>query len=136
MQSAPSGLSLALAPPDFRTAASSGHSTPDPRSDWKILFCVTDRELQEWWPDLGAVVGDLRRIKQNSAAESLLDAVRGGATSSEILGEVGAVLRNHSPLRAALSEPAQRAWDGAMKDVHRAFPGSQLAEWLARLTGR
>lgn len=97
---------------------------------------MTDRELQEWWPDLGTVVADLRRIKQDSVAEQLLDAVRGGATSGEILGEVGVVLRNHLPLRAALSDLAQRAWDDAMKDVHRAFPGSRFADWLARMKKR
>ena len=101
-----------------------------------LILSVTDRELQEWWPDLGTVVADLRRIRQDSVAEALLDAVRGGATSSEILGEVGVVLRENSVLRAALSDNAQCAWDGAMADVHRAFAGSRLADWLARLTKR
>lgn len=87
---------------------------------------MTDRELHEledWWPDLGTVVADLRRIQQNSVVEQLLDAVRGGATSSEILGEVGVVLREHVALRAALNERAQSAWDAALADVQRAFPG-------------
>ncbi len=101
-----------------------------------LLLGVTDPGLQEWWPDLGTVVADLRRIHQNGLAELLLDAIRGGATSSEILGEVGVVLRNHSPLRAALSEPATPPWRTsiALSQVpvwQNGSTGSQSAEWEA-----
>jgi hypothetical protein len=97
---------------------------------------MTDAELAQWWPHLGKVVADLRRIHQAAVADRLVDAVRGGATSSEILGEIGIVLRHHYPLRSQLSDAAASAWDTVMADVHRAFPGSRLADWWARLTGR
>jgi len=67
-------------------------------------------------------------------ADLLVDAVRAGATSTEILGGVGVVLREHRALRSGLSDSAASAWDAVMADVHRAFPGSSLADWIARLS--
>ena len=72
---------------------------------------MTDAELQTWWPDLATVVAELRRIGQPAVADLLVDAVRAGATSSEILGGVGAVLRSHRALRSRLSDSAATAWD-------------------------
>lgn len=97
---------------------------------------MTDAELQAWWPDLGIVVADLRRIDRPAVADLLLDAVRAGATSTEILGGVGVVLREHRALRSQLTDSARSAWDAVMADVNRAFPGLRLAEWFARLTRR
>lgn len=96
---------------------------------------MTDEALQRWWPDLGAVVVELRRSGQASVADKLVDAVRGGATSGEIVGCVGVLLRDHRDLRAGLSEEARRAWDRVLADVFRAFPGERPAHWLARLLG-
>lgn len=97
---------------------------------------MTDAELQAWWPDLGTVVAELRRTDQPAVADLLIDAVRAGATSSEILGGVGVVLRDHRALRSQLSDSAASAWDAVLADVYRAFPGSRLAHWFARLTRR
>lgn len=96
---------------------------------------MTDAELRNYWPALGEVVADLRRIGRADVPELLVDAVRAGATSGEILGGVGLVLRRRPALCARLSEPAARAWDAVLADVFRAFPGSRLHHWLGRLIG-
>ena len=95
-----------------------------------------DTELDRWWPDLGTVAAELRRAGQPAAADSLAEAVRAGATSSEILGAVGAVLRERRAFRSRLGESAARAWDAVMADVDRAFPPSKPVQWLDRLTKR
>ena len=97
---------------------------------------MTDAELQTWWPDLGTVVAELRRNDQIAVADLLVDAVRAGSTSSEILGGVGVVLRDHRALRYRLSRHAARAWDAVIADVYRAYPLSRLAQWIARLIRR
>ena len=89
-----------------------------------------DSELDRWWPDLGTVAAELRRAGQPAAADALVDAVRAGATSSEILGAVGKVLREHRALRSKLSDAAARAWDAVMADVEKAFPGAKPLQWL------
>ena len=97
---------------------------------------MTDAELKAWWPDLGTVVAELRLIDRPDVADLLVNAVRAGATSSEILGSVGIVLRDHRALRSLLSNPATNAWDLVLADVFRAFPGARLAHWFARLIRR
>ena len=97
---------------------------------------MTDSELSKWWPDLGIVVAELRRSGQPAVADLLVDAVRAGATSSEILGGVGAVLHDHRALRSRLGRPVAGARGAVMGDVHRAFPALRLTHWLARMTGR
>jgi len=97
---------------------------------------VTDDELDRWWPDLGAVVAELRRANRPDAADLLLDAVRAGSTSSEILGGVGAVLRQRRAFRSQLSDAAARSWDAVMADVDKAFPPSKPLQWLGRPTKR
>ena len=89
-----------------------------------------DSELDRWWPDLGTVAAELRRAGQPVAADALVEAVRAGATSSEILGVVGKVLREHRALRSNLGDSAARAWDAVMADVDRAFPGAKPLQWL------
>lgn len=95
---------------------------------------MTDDELQKHWPELGVVVTELRRIGQPAVADMLVEAARSGVSSSEILGNIGIVLRDHSALRSRLDYPAINAWDSIMADVGRAFRGSKFARWLARLT--
>lgn len=97
---------------------------------------MTDAELQEWWPDLGTVAAELRRIDQSAVADLLVNAVRAGATSGEILDGIGVVLRDHRNLRSQLSDSAVKAWDAVIADVHRAYPGSRLGHWLAWLLRR
>jgi hypothetical protein len=83
---------------------------------------MTDDQLDRWWPDLAIVAAELRRAGQSDAAELLVDAVRSGSTSSEILGGVGAVLRERRAFRSRLSDVAARSWDAVMADVDKAFP--------------
>ena len=97
---------------------------------------MTDAELHAYWPDLATVIAQLRRADRPAVAEALVDAVRAGATSSEILGGVGVVLREHRALRSVIGAAGVRAWDAVMADVNRAFPVSRLARWVARLTRR
>lgn len=95
---------------------------------------MTDDELQKYWPELGTVVLELRRINQSSVADKLIDAAMTGSTSSEIVGNIGIILRDHRALRPQLGDSAISAWDAIMDDVTRAFSGSKFAQWLARLT--
>ena len=95
---------------------------------------MTDDELQEFWPELGTVVIELRRINHPSVADKLIDAAMTGSTSSEIVGNIGIILRDHRALRSQLSDSALSAWDTIMADINRAFSGSKFAQWLARLT--
>ncbi len=97
---------------------------------------MKDAELQRWWPDLGTVVAELRRIERSDVADRLLDAVRGGATSSEILGNIGIALRDYRALYSQISESAAAAWDAVMAKVNRDYPGGRLAHWLTRLRRR
>lgn len=96
---------------------------------------VDDAELRKWWPDLGAVVADLRAGGHGDVADELVDAVRGGATSTEILGRVGLVFRDRRSVRSRLSPPAVKAWDAVLADVFRASPGERLSHWWARVRG-
>jgi hypothetical protein len=82
------------------------------------------------------VVAELRRIDRSDVADRLLDAVRGGATSSEIIGGIGIVLRDHRGLYTQISRPTAAAWDAVMADVNRAYPVGRLSHWLTRLRRR
>ena len=97
---------------------------------------MNDAALREWWPDLGTVVVALREAGRADVADRLVDAVRGGATSSEILGRVGLVLRDERALRSKVGQSARPAWDAVMVDVRRAYPGLWLGHWLDRLRPR
>ena len=97
---------------------------------------MIDAELQRWWPDLGTEVAELRRIDRSDVADLLVDAVRAGATSSEILSLVGVVLRDHRALYSRISHSAATAWDAVMADENLAYPAKRLAHWVNRLTRR
>jgi hypothetical protein len=86
---------------------------------------MTDDQLDRWWPDLAVVVAEFRRADQSDAAGLLVEAVRVGSTSSEILGAVGAVLRERRAFRSQLHDAAARSWDAVMADVDKAFPASK-----------
>jgi hypothetical protein len=96
---------------------------------------MTDAELQAWWPALGLVVTELRRTEQPAIADALVDAVRAGACSSEILGGVGMLLHQNRVHQPRLSDPAAVAWDAVMADVYRAFPDLRIRHWFLRLVG-
>ncbi len=95
----------------------------------------TDAE-REWWPEYATVVDALCRVGRDDVATTLRDAVRGGATGTEILGRVGLALRAHDPQRALLSVDEKRAWDAMMRAVNRAQPLRSLAYWIRRLVRR
>ena len=97
---------------------------------------MIDAELEKWWPDLGIVIAELRRAERPDVAYLLLEAVRAGTCSAEILGSMGIILRNHRALCSQMSDSGKSAWDAVMADVYRAYPLRRLAEWFARLTMR
>jgi len=94
---------------------------------------MTDPDLDAYWPDLGSLVAELRRVGREDVADQLLDGLRVGGSSDEILGEVSLVLRRHRALRRELGATGAKAWDGILRDAHRAFPGTHLSDWVARL---
>lgn len=96
---------------------------------------MTDTELQAWWPDLGRVVIELRRTQQTDIADTLIDTVSAGCSSSEILGGVGAVLHRNRARQSRLSNSAVAAWRAVMSDVYRAFPDLKLRHWFMKLIG-
>ena len=94
---------------------------------------MKDAELQAWWPALGVVVVELRCLERPAVADALIAAVRAGTCSSEVLGGIGGVLRDHHRCRAQLSGAGKDAWDAVLRDVYRAFPGLRLRHWWTRL---
>jgi hypothetical protein len=94
---------------------------------------MSDAGLAAWWPDLGALIAALRGAGHGEVADALVDAVRGGATSTEILGRAGLVLHEHRALRARVGEAGARSWSAVHRDVKRAFPGFRLPRWLSWL---
>lgn len=97
---------------------------------------MTQEELRAWWPDLGFVEKELRRLNHADEADRLLDAVVSGATSGEILGLVGLVLMQSSALRSGLDSQGKTAWDRVMADINRAYPPNfRFNHWLAQAGG-
>lgn len=97
---------------------------------------MTDAELREWWPDLGAVVTELRGSGRSGVADALVEAVRTGSTSGEILDAVGVVLAGDRRLRSTLSASGASALDAVLADVNRTYPLRRLVDRLARLRRR
>lgn len=92
---------------------------------------MTDAELRAWWPDLGLVVTELRRLDHADEAGRLHDAVAAGATSSEILGSVGVVLLHARALRSQLDIQSRASWDRVMANINRAYPPTfRFNHWL------
>ena len=95
---------------------------------------MSDAELLSWWPDLGHVVIELRRLNHSAEADHLLDAVAGGATSTEILGSVGLEFLRSGHLRSELSPQSKASWDRVMADINQAYPPNfRFNHWLARI---
>jgi hypothetical protein len=97
---------------------------------------MTDEDLRRWWPEFGALLAGLGQAGGAAAADRLVEAARAGATSSEILGLIGVVLREHRALRSRMDDSGKIAWDAVMADVNRPYPLRRLAEWFDRLAGR
>jgi hypothetical protein len=93
---------------------------------------MTDEELQSSWPDLGALVIELRRIDA-ALADCLVNAVQYSSTSGEIYSGVGNALYEHRALRNQLSPAGVRAWRRVMAEVGRAFGRPPFLEWIAGL---
>lgn len=95
---------------------------------------MTDAELLSWWPDLGQVVAELRRLNHPDEADRLLAAVAAGATSTEILGSVGVILLRSGNLRPELTSQSKASWDRVMADINRAYPPNfRFNHWLAQV---
>lgn len=97
---------------------------------------MTDDELKNCWPELGVIVVELRLINQPAVADKLVAAFLAGSTSSEVVGGIGIILRDHRALRPQLSNLAIDAWDAIMADITRTLRGSKFAQWLDQLTRR
>jgi hypothetical protein len=89
--------------------------------------------LAAWWPDLAVVMEALRAAGRDGVADELMDAMRGGATSTEILGRIGLVLDRHGGRFSGLDGPARAAAKRVEATVEGAFPGSGLRRRLRRL---
>jgi hypothetical protein len=96
---------------------------------------MTDEELHSSWPDLGAVVAELRRIDA-PLADRLVNAVQYSSTSGEIYSGVGNALYENRRLRQQLSAEGTRAWQRVMADVGRAFGRPPFLEWVVSLLKR
>ena len=79
---------------------------------------MTDEELQLSWPDLGALVLEVRRI-DSQLADRLVNAVQYSSTSGEIYSGVGSALEESRALRKKLSPSGVQAWRRVMTNVDR-----------------
>lgn len=96
---------------------------------------MTNEPPPAYWPQFDVLVAELRCCDQSALADLLVDAVRAGATSGEILDGVGCALREGQASRSHLNAAGQSAWDAVLADVRRAYPGSKFGHWLGRLHG-
>lgn len=94
---------------------------------------TTDDERRAWWPELYEVTAELRALGRHDIADDLDRSVRGSATSSELLGNVGLVLRTNDVQRSRLGKDGKAAWDRIMRDVNRGDPLRTLAYRMRRL---
>lgn len=93
---------------------------------------MTDESRHAWWPELYEVMAELRVLGRHDIADDLDRSVHGSATSSELLGNVGLVLRTHEVQRSRLGMEGRGAWDRIMRDVNRHSPLRALAYRLRR----
>ncbi|MBM3907113.1 MAG: hypothetical protein FJ363_03430 [Gemmatimonadetes bacterium] len=86
-----------------------------------------------WWPDLYTVCVELRAIGRHDIADELDRSVAGSATSGELLGNIGLVLRTQDVQRSRLTQDGRRAWDAIMHDVNQDAPLRRAAYRWRRL---
>ena len=94
---------------------------------------MTDTERRAWWPELYTVEAELRALDRHDIADDLDRSVLGSATSSELLGNVGLVLRTHDVQRSRLGVEGRGAWDRIMRDVNHSYPLRALAYRMRRV---
>jgi hypothetical protein len=80
---------------------------------------MTDQQLQSSWPDLGALVIELRRLQQGALADRLVECVQYSSTSGEIYAGVGHALHENRALAKRLSGPGADAWQRVVADIKR-----------------
>ena len=97
---------------------------------------MTDAELASTWPNLGALVSELRRHERVELADRLVNGVQYASTSGEIYSDVGNALTEQRAVRRSLSSAARAAWEGVMEDIERAYGGPALMRWLFRMWRR
>ena len=88
------------------------------------------------WPALAEIIADARGVGADAVADALMQAVTTGSTSGEILAGLGQVLRTHQALRAQLRPTSQAQWDAVLAEVHIAYPGSGLRDWLSAFAAK
>lgn len=93
---------------------------------------TTDEERRAWWPELYEVIAELRALGRHDIADDLERSVAGSATSGELLGNVGLVLRTHDVQRSRLGKDAKVAWDRIMRDANRDNPLRAFAYRMRR----
>ena len=94
---------------------------------------MTEDEHRAWWPELYAVTAALRALGRHDIADDLDRSVAGSATSGELLGNVGLVLRRQDVQRSRLGPEGRGAWDRIMRDVNRDSPLRALAYRMRRI---
>ncbi len=94
---------------------------------------MTEDERRAWWPELYAVTAELRALGRHDIADDLDRSVAGSATSGELLGNVGLVLRTHDVQRSRLGPEGRAAWDRIMRDVNQSYPLRRLAYRMRRV---
>lgn len=93
---------------------------------------TTDDERRAWWPELYEVIAELRALGRHDIADDLERSVAGSATSGELLGNIGLVLRVHDVQRSRLGANGKGAWDRIMRDANRNDPLRAMAYRLRR----
>ena len=97
---------------------------------------MTDSELASTWPNLGALVSELRRLERAELADRLVNSVPYASTSGEIYCDVGNALTEHRAVRRSLSRAAGAAWEDVMEDIERAYGMPRFFRWLFRMWRR
>ncbi|MDP1891450.1 MAG: hypothetical protein Q8K55_11220 [Gemmatimonadaceae bacterium] len=94
---------------------------------------MIDDRRRAWWPELYEVEAELRALGRHDIADDLDRSVRGSATASELLGNLGLVLRTHDVQRSRLGVAGKGAWDRIMRDANRNHPLRALAYRMRRV---
>ena len=97
---------------------------------------MTDAELGVSWPELGALVSELRRQGHAELADRLIDRVQYASTSGEIYNGVGSTLLQNRAVRRSLGRSGNAAWEAVMESIEKAYGMPRPMRWLMRLWRR
>lgn len=96
---------------------------------------MTDDELRASWPELGALVGELRS-SHSELARRLVDSVQYASTSGEIYNGVGNALWQNKAVRKSLSRSARASWEAVISDIDRAYGMPGPMRWFMKMWRR